>query len=55
MIASGSPRKRYDRAVKKGASEILVLGFDDALTTRVKTIGDAKAEAALANLEWARS
>ena len=55
IISSGSPRKRYDRAVKKGPSEILVLGFSDALTTRVKTIGDAKAEAALADMDWAKA
>ena len=26
LVASGSPRKRFDRAVKKGAREIIVLG-----------------------------
>lgn len=28
IVASGSPRKRFDRAVKKGAKELLVLGVD---------------------------
>nr|WP_294851028.1 histidine--tRNA ligase [uncultured Sphingomonas sp.] len=35
LVASGSPRKRYDRAVKKGASELLILGTDkDGTPTR---------------------
>ncbi len=49
LVASGSPRKRFDRAVKKGANEILVLGIEgDSVSRRVKSFGDPKAEAALA-------
>ena len=37
IIASGSPRKRFDRALKKGASEVLVLTMaDGALVSRLK-------------------
>jgi len=50
LIATGSPRKRYDRAVKKGAREIIVLGFADGnLTRRVKSNDVARAEALLAS------
>ena len=49
LIASGSPRKRYDRAVKKGALEIVVLGFADGqVTRRVKSGDEPRAEALLA-------
>ena len=49
LIASGSPRKRYDRAVKRGAGEIVVLGFaDGAVTRRVKAGEPSRAEAILA-------
>jgi histidyl-tRNA synthetase len=49
LVASGSPRKRYDRAVKKGAGEIVVLGFaDGAVTRRVKAGEPSRAEAILA-------
>jgi histidyl-tRNA synthetase len=49
LIATGSPRKRYDRAVKKGAREIVVLGFADGrVTRRVKSNGEPRAEALLA-------
>ena len=49
LVATGSPRKRYDRAVKKGAREIVVLGFaDGAVTRRVKAGGQPRAEALLA-------
>jgi histidyl-tRNA synthetase len=49
LIASGSPRKRYDRAVKRGAREIVVLGFaDGAITRRVKSNAEPRAEAYLA-------
>ena len=34
IVATGSPRKRFDRAVKKGAREIVVLGFADGAVTR---------------------
>jgi len=49
LIATGSPRKRYDRAVKKAAGEIVVLGFADGhLTRRVKSNAEPRAEALLA-------
>ena len=50
LIATGSPRKRFDRAVKKGAREIVVLGFaDGAVTRRVKSNDQPRAEALLAS------
>jgi len=50
LIATGSPRKRFDRAVKKGAREIVVLGFaDGAVTRRVKSNEEPRAEALLAS------
>jgi histidyl-tRNA synthetase len=53
IIASGSPRKRFDRALKRGANEMLILSVADALvTTRVKTSGQARAEAELAGFDW---
>jgi histidyl-tRNA synthetase len=49
LIATGSPRKRYDRAVKRGAREIVVLGFaDGGVTRRVKSNDEPRAEALLA-------
>ena len=49
LVSTGSPRKRYDRAVKKGAQEIVVLGFaDGAVTRRVKSGDEPRAEALLA-------
>ncbi len=43
LLASGSPRKRFDRAVKKGAGEILVLGIRDGeVTTRLKSDGPSR-------------
>ncbi len=54
LFASGSPRKRFDRAVKKGAGEILIIGVRDGqLTTRFKTNGLSKAEAILSGVELA--
>ena len=53
-IASGSRRKRFDRAVKKGALEILVLSVADGrVSTRLKSAGQPRAEAALADHRWA--
>ena len=50
LVATGSPRKRYDRAVKKGAKEIIVLGFADGeITRRVKSNDAPRAEALLAS------
>lgn len=51
LVAIGSPRKRFDRAVKKGAREIVVLGFSDGMVTRrVKSNEQPRAEALLAGL-----
>jgi histidyl-tRNA synthetase len=48
LVATGSPRKRFDRAVKKGAREIVVLGYaDDKVTRRVKSNDTPQAEALL--------
>ena len=53
IIASGSARKRFDRAVKKGALEIAVLALSDGqVTSRVKSFGEPRAEAALADHRW---
>jgi histidyl-tRNA synthetase len=49
LVASGSPRKRFDRAVKKGAREIVVLGFADGeVIRRVKSNDAPRVEALLA-------
>ena len=51
LVATGSPRKRFDRAVKKGAREIVVLGFADGeVTRRVKSNEEPRVEALLAGL-----
>ena len=51
LIASGSPRKRFDRAVKRGASEIVVIGLADGVVSRrVKSTGEPRAEALLTGL-----
>ena len=51
LVAIGSPRKRFDRAVKKGAREIVVLGFADGeATQRIKSNDQPRAEALLAGL-----
>jgi histidyl-tRNA synthetase len=48
LVATGSPRKRFDRAVKKGAREIVVLGIaDGTVTRRVKSSDQPRAEALL--------
>ena len=50
LVATGSPRKRFDRAVKKGAREIVVLGFADGeVTRRIKSNDEPRAEALLAS------
>jgi histidyl-tRNA synthetase len=49
LVATGSPRKRFDRAVKRGAREIVVLGVADGqVTRRVKSNDEPRAEALLA-------
>ena len=51
MIATGSPRKRYDKATKAGAFNIVVVGYDDgAPSIKVRGRKIAKAEQALASL-----
>ena len=51
LVATGSPRKRFDRAVKKGAREIVVLAVADGVVTRrVKSNEEPRAEALLAGL-----
>jgi histidyl-tRNA synthetase len=51
LVATGSPRKRFDRAVKKGAREIVVLGYaNGSVTRRVKSNEQPRAEALLAGL-----
>jgi len=51
IISTGSPRKRFDRAVKKGAREIVVLGFAEGeVTRRIKSNDQPRAEALLAGL-----
>ncbi|MCY7338514.1 MAG: histidine--tRNA ligase, partial [Sphingomonas bacterium] len=46
IVTGGSPRKRYDRAVKKGAREIVVLTIADGkVAHRVRASSDARVEA----------
>jgi histidyl-tRNA synthetase len=53
IVATGSPRKRYDRAMKKGASSVLVLGADEqGLTRRLRADQQGAFEAMLAGFEW---
>lgn len=49
LLATGSPRKRFDKAVKTNTRAILALGWNDAgLTTRLRNVdGDAAAIEAL--------
>jgi histidyl-tRNA synthetase len=55
IIATGSPRKRFDRAVKRGANEILILSVgDQRITSRLKTSGEERAEAELTSFDWPR-
>ena len=53
IVATGSPRKRFDRAVKRGANEILILSVgDQRVTSRLKTSGEGRAEAELTSFDW---
>jgi histidyl-tRNA synthetase len=53
LYASGSPRKRRDRAVKRGADEILTLDvIDGEVATRLSSALERRAEAALSDFEW---
>jgi len=52
LVATGSPRKRFDRAVKKGAREIVVLGIaDGSVTRRIKSNDQPRVEALLAGMD----
>jgi histidyl-tRNA synthetase len=52
LVTTGSPRKRFDRAVKKGAREIIVLGFaDGSVTRRIRSNDQPRVEALLAGME----
>jgi histidyl-tRNA synthetase len=51
LFSTGSLRKRFDRAVKRGAREIVVLGIaDGTVTRRIKSNEQPRAEALLAGL-----
>ena len=57
LIASGSPRKRFDKAVKSSTRTILALSWsDEGTTTRLRNVdGDAAAiESALAGFAWSK-
>ena len=52
LVATGSPRKRFDRAVKKGAREIIVLGITDgSISRRVKSNDRPRVEALLDGMD----
>jgi len=54
VYASGSPRKRYDRAIRKGVDEVLTLTVGpQGVAPRFKSFGIARAAAALADHDWA--
>jgi histidyl-tRNA synthetase len=53
LYVTGSPRKRRDRAIKKGAEEILTLDVQDGhVTTRLSSALEFKTEKALADFRW---
>ena len=53
LYATGSPRKRRDRAVKRGAATILTLDIaDDVVATRLSGERQGEIEAALAGIAW---
>jgi histidyl-tRNA synthetase len=53
LYVTGSPRKRRDRAIKKGAEEILTLDVQDGqITTRLSSAFEHRAESALADFVW---
>ncbi|RSV42316.1 histidine--tRNA ligase [Sphingomonas sp. ABOLE] len=55
LLATGSPRKRFDKAVKSNPDALLSLGVtDEATSKRLKVnVGDAAAiEAVLGNIAW---
>ena len=54
ILATGSPRKRFDRAVRKGAAEILVLTIDEGrVASRLKSSGESRVAGALGDVDWA--
>ncbi|WP_025561199.1 histidine--tRNA ligase [Sphingomonas sp. UNC305MFCol5.2] len=55
LLASGSPRKRFDKAVKANPKSLLSLGFADGSTTTRLKVFDGEGspiEAVLADLGW---
>jgi len=55
LMASGSPRKRFDKAVKAGAAAILALGSENGQTTTRLRADDGdtlEVETKLADFEW---
>jgi histidyl-tRNA synthetase len=53
LYATGSPRKRRDRAVKRGAAAILTLDIvEEAVSARVSGDRQGKIEGALADFTW---
>jgi len=53
LYATGSPRKRRDRAVKRGAATILTLDVaDDAVATRISGERQGDVDAALTAFDW---
>jgi histidyl-tRNA synthetase len=56
IFASGSIKKRFDRAIRKGALEIVTLTVsDDRVAHRVKSIAAPRVEAALADHRWGQA
>ncbi|MEO6361216.1 MAG: histidine--tRNA ligase [Sphingomicrobium sp.] len=53
IYASGSLRKRRDRAIKNGAREILTLDVGDGrITSRISSASESKVEQALVDYSW---
>jgi histidyl-tRNA synthetase len=53
IFASGSIKKRFDRAIRKGALEIVTLTVSDGrIAHRVKSSAAPRVEAALADHRW---
>jgi histidyl-tRNA synthetase len=56
IFASGSIKKRFDRAIRKGALEIVTLTVSDGrIAHRVKNSAAARVEAALADHRWGQA
>ncbi|SEN71563.1 histidyl-tRNA synthetase [Sphingomonas gellani] len=53
LYASGSPRKRYDKAVKAGASEIVVVTRQDGALSVVPKGEAPRSSAVLHDVDWA--